>query len=309
MDLLQLQYFREIARCGTMSKAAERLFVSQPTLSGSLSRLEEGLGVALFERRRGRIALTREGREFLSCVETVLDTLSAGIDALQSGAAGADTSLRIATSLPDLLGDALPYLPGDAFLGSGVRQITCENAKVIEYCEKDLVDLGLVRDPPLGTLSPSLEYLELDRSERVLMLSSAHPLAKRKSVQLSDLRPYRFVCNHSRDDVLFAYLRTRGVLPARIVSECDDDRLEASIIAGSEQLSLLPLANYLKLRGAMPELPLTTVPLDAPLPPSSLGILRRSGRLLSPQALTFCAGFQSFFEKERARDAELAKNL
>ena len=309
MDLLQLQYFREIARCGTMSKAAERLFVSQPTLSGSLSRLEDGLGVALFERRRGRITLTREGREFLSCVETVLDTLSGGIEALQSGAEDADTSLRIATSLPDLLGDALPCLPGDAFLGAGVRQITCENAKVIEYCEKDLVDLGIVRDPPEGALSPALEFLELDRSERVLMVSRSHPLAKRKSVQLSDLRPYRFVCNHSRDDALFAYLRTRGQLPARIVSECDDDRLEASIVAGSEQLSLLPLANFLKLRGTMPDLPLMTVPLSAPLPPSSIGILRRSGRLLSPQALTLCAGFQSFFEKERAKNAELAKRL
>ena len=146
MDLLQLQYFREIAHAENMSKAAERLFVSQPTLSGSLSRLEEGLGVALFERRRGKITLTRDGRRFLSCVETVLDTLDEGVRALQRGADGGENSLRIASSLPDLLGDALPFLPKQAYLGAGLRQITCESAQVVDYVLSDRVDLGIVQD-------------------------------------------------------------------------------------------------------------------------------------------------------------------
>ena len=52
MELSQLRYFIAVAKLGNMSKAAETLFVSQPNLSTSISRLEEEVGVPLFERRR-----------------------------------------------------------------------------------------------------------------------------------------------------------------------------------------------------------------------------------------------------------------
>ena len=79
MDLLQLQYFRTIAQYENLTKAAQALFVSQPNLSTSLSRLEEDLGVKLFERRRGKIALTSNGKLFLTYVERVLGELDNGI--------------------------------------------------------------------------------------------------------------------------------------------------------------------------------------------------------------------------------------
>ena len=52
MELSQLRYFITVAELGNMSKAAEALFVSQPNLSTSISRLEEEVGVPLFDRRR-----------------------------------------------------------------------------------------------------------------------------------------------------------------------------------------------------------------------------------------------------------------
>ena len=54
MELSQLRYFIAVAKLGNMSKAAETLFVSQPNLSTSISRLEEEVGVPLFERRGAR---------------------------------------------------------------------------------------------------------------------------------------------------------------------------------------------------------------------------------------------------------------
>ena len=53
MELLQLRYFDVIARCENISRAAEELHVSQPSLSGSLLRLEKELGFPLFDRRGG----------------------------------------------------------------------------------------------------------------------------------------------------------------------------------------------------------------------------------------------------------------
>ena len=69
MELSQLRYFIAVAELGNMSKAAETLFVSQPNLSTSISRLEEEVGAPLFERRRGKISLNQNGALLLKNVK------------------------------------------------------------------------------------------------------------------------------------------------------------------------------------------------------------------------------------------------
>lgn len=87
MDLLQLRYFCTIAQYENITKAAKVLFVSQPTLSTSLSWLEDDLGVKLFDRRRGKVALTANGQLFRSYAERVLNELNAGIKAVRTAEA------------------------------------------------------------------------------------------------------------------------------------------------------------------------------------------------------------------------------
>lgn len=82
MELSQLRYFIAVAKLGNMSKAAETLFVSQPNLSTSISRLEEEVGVPLFERRRGKIALNQNGELLLKSVEQAVSLLDAGVQAV-----------------------------------------------------------------------------------------------------------------------------------------------------------------------------------------------------------------------------------
>ena len=64
MDLYQIRYFLTIAETGTFSRAAERLYVSQPSLSAGIKKLEQELGVTLFERGGRRTVLTAAGRTF-----------------------------------------------------------------------------------------------------------------------------------------------------------------------------------------------------------------------------------------------------
>ena len=68
MELLQLQYFLETAKHGSMTKAAESLYVSQPSLSQTIRRLEKELGTRLFERHGRNIVLTSKGRKFYDAV-------------------------------------------------------------------------------------------------------------------------------------------------------------------------------------------------------------------------------------------------
>ena len=84
-----------------MSKAAETLFVSQPNLSTSISRLEEEVGVPLFERRRGRIALNQNGALLLKSVEQALSILDSGVQAVRDLHSGKAAPLSLACMVDD----------------------------------------------------------------------------------------------------------------------------------------------------------------------------------------------------------------
>ena len=77
MKLIQLEYFREVCRCGSVTRAAEHLRVSQPSVSMAIRELEEQFGVSLFYRRNRRLILTKEGEFFLERAEELLDRADA----------------------------------------------------------------------------------------------------------------------------------------------------------------------------------------------------------------------------------------
>lgn len=74
MDLQSLKYFKVIAQTGNMSRAAQELHVSQPTLTVTIKKLEDELGVSLFERSKKGVTLTPAGLDTLRYAETLLDT-------------------------------------------------------------------------------------------------------------------------------------------------------------------------------------------------------------------------------------------
>ena len=101
MELSQLRYFIAVAELGNMSKAAETLFVSQPNLSTSISRLEEEVGAPLFERRRGKISLNQNGALLLKNVKKAVAILDAGVQAVREQSAGQEDALSLACMIDD----------------------------------------------------------------------------------------------------------------------------------------------------------------------------------------------------------------
>lgn len=77
MELKQLEHFCVAAEMNHISKAAEQLYITQPALTKSIARLEQELGVQLFDRDKKRIYLNENGREILKCAERVLDEVQA----------------------------------------------------------------------------------------------------------------------------------------------------------------------------------------------------------------------------------------
>ena len=66
MTVQQMNYALTIAECGSMNKAAEKLFIAQPTLTNAIQELEREVGITVFVRTRKGITPTQEGFEFLS---------------------------------------------------------------------------------------------------------------------------------------------------------------------------------------------------------------------------------------------------
>jgi len=78
MELLQLVYFKEVAECGKISEVAKKLYISAPSLSATIKRLENELGTPLFDRTGNTITLNRQGEIFLRYVNQSLNALEAG---------------------------------------------------------------------------------------------------------------------------------------------------------------------------------------------------------------------------------------
>ncbi|MDZ4124552.1 MAG: LysR family transcriptional regulator [Hydrogenophaga sp.] len=120
MEIYQLRAFVTVAKTGHLTRAAEALHVTQPAVTGQIKALEEELGIALFDRKPGRIALTRAGERLLPEAEKVLEatgTLIGRARELQGeisgtlvlGTVGDPDSLRLGSLLGGVV-DALPLL-------------------------------------------------------------------------------------------------------------------------------------------------------------------------------------------------------
>ena len=106
MELNQLYYFRVVAETQNMTEAAERLHITQPTLSKVIKRLEDDLGVQLFDRKASRLKLNPYGGSYLVYVNQSLDALERGRQYLEKMQTGENAGLRLSSTflgLPTML--------------------------------------------------------------------------------------------------------------------------------------------------------------------------------------------------------------
>src|SRR6478609_611576 len=105
LELRHLRYFAAVAEAGTFTRAAERLFIAQPTLSQQIGRLEQIVGTRLLHRRRDGVALTAAGTVLLDAARDVLSAVDHGISQTRQAAGLGRPRLRVVlpADLPDCL--------------------------------------------------------------------------------------------------------------------------------------------------------------------------------------------------------------
>lgn len=192
MNLKQLQYFKTIAELEHYTRAAEKLYVSQSTLSHAIQELETELNVKLFTRNGRNVKLTKYGELFLPHVKKTLESLETGISTLQeyinpnSGTVTLSGFPSLAQFLPDLI---VRYLSETNRVG--VRfQFSQDSFYVIQdHLLSGKIDLAFAT----WIDDPRVEHVKLGTHPLVLLVPFAHRLARRESASLKELDQESFI--------------------------------------------------------------------------------------------------------------------
>ena len=187
MDLRKLQIFQQVADSGSFSQAAAQLHMAQPAVSIAIRKLEQSLGVVLFDRGARQARLTAEGSAVLVRAKTILseaEELRRSTDALQHLLTGqlelACPSMLATYFLPDLLAEFLQDHPG---LQASVNQ--AGTTAIEELLMNDAVELGVTNRQ--AERAAELDQITLVSEPIVLCVAANHPWAERDSIGPAEL--------------------------------------------------------------------------------------------------------------------------
>lgn len=185
ISLKQLYVFTAIAHEKTMAKAAERLYITKPAVSLSLSELEKHLGYKLFDRVSSRLVLNSEGRQLLPLADEMLERAEViehqfETNGLLSG------SLHIGAS--DTIGNHIAPILLSKFkhqYSCDIQQLFISNtSQIINRLLDFQLDIGLVEG---RAQHPKLHTIEWRYDDMYIVCSPKHPLAKNEIIKLEDL--------------------------------------------------------------------------------------------------------------------------
>lgn len=284
MEIYQLRSFLTIVREGNYTKAAKKLFLTQPALSLQIKALEEALGEPLFEREGRKIYLTEAGRILMERAEQILSLVeqtSQEVGALHGLQAG---QLAIGTNdsnclylLPELI-----QLFRQQFPGVELHLTNRHSTEVASLVAEGLVDFGLVTLP---VPNPHLKSEVLFQREDVVVCSPDHPLSRQATVSLTELVQYPLLLldQGSSSRILFDQLLAKADLVLNTIMELGSIEVIKRFVEIDLGVSIIPkFTAEQELKAGR----LHAIHLDW-LPPRFVGLIQRRNGYLSPAAQMF----------------------
>lgn len=147
MELRHLRYFTSVAALGSVSRAAEKLFIAQPALSAQIRQLEEEVGAALFVRLPRGVRLTPAGESFLEDATAILARTQQATVRARERQSGRQTTLRLGL-VPTATHSVLPGLlrrVRDSGLTAHIEVREMITSRQVQALRNDEIDLGLAR--------------------------------------------------------------------------------------------------------------------------------------------------------------------
>jgi DNA-binding transcriptional LysR family regulator len=256
MELRHLRYFVAVAEELHFRRAAERLYVAQPAVSEQIRKLEQELGVRLFDRNQRSVSLTVAGAALLEEARHVLRHAEAAQEAARSAGDRATMRLRIghlADSLPTSVARALRQLSGSA-PNVRVDLKTGSALRLVEDLRAHRIDAAIVALPaPTNGLRATI----VDEQRPVAVLPAGHPSAGESSIDLGRVAPERVVMlprdvNPPFHDGVVALCHRAGVSPTFVT--VGEDRAEHVLLAVAAGQGMAVVPESVSERSVMPGL-------------------------------------------------------
>jgi len=282
MELLQLHYFRTVARLEHMTRAAQELRIAQPALSKTIARLEEDIGVPLFDRQGRQIKLNMFGRAFLEKAETALNALEEGKRQVTDMAGMAQGSIYLATpTMNRLSGPVGAFLAKHPDIQFHLSQTTADEiASLLESGQIDFSFSAL----PINRVG--ISEMPILNEEVFLAVPSNHRFAGRSSIVLQEVANDPFIgykqehVYRQRDDDIF----TRAGITPNYVCDVNEPSAKISLIRAGLGIAFVGACN--KSDEASLE-PLSLLRIDSPVCKSSFQLAWHEKHYLSQAALAF----------------------
>lgn len=242
MEFRQLRHFICLAEETHFGRAAERLCISQPALSASILRLEEDLGVRLFERDTKSVRITRAGELMLVSAREMVSQADRSKSFARAVAMGRLGRLDVGFSWPVLHPDLDEVLTDFRLAYPEVELVMHEvtSQKQADLLRAGRLDAGIASflRPPAG-----LEHVELLDVRIVACLPSGHPLAARRTIDVAELCDFPFIVPTRESapsvyDHLMGLCETAGFHP-RVAFESGHTLSTVSLVARNLGVALV----------------------------------------------------------------------
>lgn len=298
MELMQLRYFREVAHQESFSRAAETLHITQSALSKSIAKLEDEIGIKLFEREGNRIHLNRFGEMLLHYSNLATINLNTGISQIRESAGLGGGSIRIGVS-------------NDVFIKHLVRDFILRHPNINMVCllqspqqmEQSLqagsVDFVLSTDPLAGN---ELNWTPLYEDHLTVILSSEHPLSQESSASLSQFADDHFIITNMGFGMVNSTraLCNRAGFEPQIIYEGYDTELAEQVVGANLAVEITPhsitegVQRYqTTFRAMKPKI--LSVSLNDDFTRKQIGLTEKKGHFYSKAALEFRSDVVNYF--------------
>ena len=282
MELRHLRYFVALAECLNFTRAAERVHVTQSTLSHQIRQLEDELGHALFERVGKRVVVTEAGELFLEFAARSLREVDQGLRALKMSAGELAGEVRVGATntfnlgfIPECAATFLARHPTAKVI---VTELPADG--IGAGLNAGELDLGIAYRP---TGPSDLWFEPLYNEEMVLAVSSEHPLAHRKRIRMVELHGQRLALlpkTFATRTLLDECFQAAGAEPV-IVSEMNTIAPLLGLAARTQ------IGAIVAIGAVPPNTELCIVPLENPTPIRTPGILRKRDAKQTMQTRSF----------------------
>ena len=263
MNLSQLYYFRKLAQLQHYTKAAKELYITQPSLSDSISSLEQELGLSLFQKEGRNVKLTKYGKEFYEYVDAALNELDKGIAVAKSksGLLGGVINLGC---IPTILGDYVPSVLTryrEIYPKVSFNIYQGHTLQLLDELKKGTYDVAFCSK----TEDTELEFIPILAQRLILVVRADHPLAQKESVMLEELSDYSLTTYRETipiGKIVRTVLRNKGVEAS---FSYDDEISIGGVVMATNQAAIAADTPYLSQFGYIKKIIISDIPEDTRL--------------------------------------------